>query len=78
MRAVIDSWFYNGLSRESLNAAEERLGELLGGPALDPRYVAGMRDYMPTLCWRVLDAEAGVCCIRNRGHDQGTHEPEEA
>ena len=36
-------------------------------------YAPRMRDAEPQLCWRLL--EERQCCILDRGHDGGRHEP---
>jgi hypothetical protein len=36
-------------------------------------YAPGMREEQPHFCWRLLAGER--CCIRDRGHDGGVHEP---
>lgn len=41
--------------------------------AIDEQYAAGMRISQPDFCWRLLGD--GKCCIKNRGHDGGIHEP---
>jgi hypothetical protein len=48
-------------------APDARLAEAL-------RYVAGMRDAYPNTCWALSEDEKR-CCIRERGHDGGKHEP---
>ena len=40
-------------------------------------YVPGMRDAHPNLCWALL-FDGKRCCIKERGHDGGEHEPESA
>lgn len=39
-----------------------------------PQFVTGMRESMPNVCWRIIDG-GKRCCILERGHDGGVHEP---
>lgn len=51
----------------------------LVSPAAEPRHWReDMRESYPDLCWCfVIDAEGkSALCIRDRGHDGGTHEPD--
>lgn len=37
---------------------------------------AGMREAHPAFCWRLLNG-GKRCCILDRGHDDGAHEPQD-
>lgn len=52
---------------------DEAIENLLGRLDEEPVYLAGMRQTMPGVCWRLIDDGKAVC-ILDRGHDDGVHE----
>lgn len=43
---------------------------------MSDRYLSGMRESKPEVCWRIIDNGEQVC-ILDRGHDDGVHERDE-